>query len=42
MTKRRDKMFDQAAYIILEVLIVLTFIVVVFGIPLVDSMFRKE
>ncbi|SOC15482.1 hypothetical protein SAMN05880501_10896 [Ureibacillus xyleni] len=35
-------MFDQAAYIILEALTVLTFVVVVFGIPLGDKLFRKE
>ncbi len=35
-------MFDQTAVIILEALIVLTVLVVVFGIPLADTLFRKK
>lgn len=35
-------MFDQAAYIIFDALVILTFVVIVFGIPLVDTLFHKD
>lgn len=35
-------MFDQVAYFILEAMVVLTILVVVIGIPLGDTLFRKN
>ncbi len=35
-------MFDQVAIFILEALTVLTAVVIVFGIPLADTMLRKK
>lgn len=35
-------MFDQAAFFILEAMVVLTFVVIVFGIPLGDTLLRKK
>lgn len=35
-------MFDQAAFFILEALVVLTVFVVVIGIPLGDTLLRKK
>ncbi len=35
-------MFDQVAYFILKALVILTVLVVVVGIPLGDTLFRKK
>lgn len=35
-------MFDQVAYFIFQALLVLTVVVVVFGIPLGDTLLRKK
>lgn len=35
-------MFNQVAYFILEALVVLTVVVVVFGIPFGDTLLRKK
>lgn len=40
--RRRDTMFDQVAYFIFRALVILTVLVVVFGIPLGDTLIRKK
>ena len=39
--RRRDTMFDQAAYFIFRALLILTVLVVVVGIPLGETLIRK-